>query len=138
MKKYRKLERDLLADYVNYKSFDRKTEGDDSELFTVSSILEEYDSDLLLNFLNDSKWESQQSQECFIIKDCEMAELYNTFDTCCVEDDEEITPSAIISIENLKQLALDWRVLMNKKALEIYFIRNDDGSIIVRESLEEE
>ena len=108
-------------------------------LYGVSWALEEfYYEDLFIRFLNDANWEDQGGNEGFIQKVGNMVEIYLPQDESGLEEDEIPIPSAIVSIENLKVLAQDWKQLYENNAPVIYLIVEDNGWVTLRESLEQQ
>lgn len=138
MKKYIKVERKSFRDGCDYRSSVYTPRNGDSELFAVASVIETYGSSDILRFIMMPEEWSWQYDQCLIEKEGDVVHLYDDYDAFWeFEGDENLPPIAIVSIENIRQLALDWRVLMKKKAPEIYFIKIDDGPIVVRDSLED-
>jgi len=107
-------------------------------LYAVSWALEEfYYEDLLIRFLTDPDWEDQGGNEGFIQKVGNVVEIYLPQDESGLEENELPIPSAIISIENLKVLAQDWKELYERHAPVIYLIVEDNDWVVLREQLEE-
>ena len=139
MKKYMKLELKKILSYNSYVSYNNNCNKDYTSLYTLSWALEEfYYKDQFIQFLDDSKWKDQGGNEGFIEKSQNMVKIYNPIDDLSAKLEEDPIPSAIISIENLKVITRDWKKLYGNKVPVIYLILQDDGWIVVRETLENE
>jgi hypothetical protein len=138
MQKYIKLQTNYLFGYKRYISREDNCDENDQFIFTLFWALEEfYYEDLLIRFLTDSDWEDQGGNEGFIQKVGNMVEIYLPQDESGLEENELPIPSAVVSIENLKVLAQDWKTLYEKSAPVIYLIVEDNDWVVLREQLEE-
>ena len=137
MKKYRKLVTQKIFNCEYYIPTE-DTCGKNTPLQAIHWALEEfYYEDLFIRCLHDPDFDLYGGNEGFIQKVGNMIELYTPEDDLFVEPGETPTPSAIVSIENLKVLAQDWKQLYEKHAPVIYLIVEDNGWVTLRERLEE-
>ena len=141
MKKYRKLVTQKIFNCEYYIPTE-DTCGKNTPLQAVHWALDEfyygsYNEDYLIKSLNNPDFDILGGNEGFIQKVGNMIELYTPHDELSVKPGETATPSAIVSIENLKVLAQDWKQLYEKDAPIIYLIVEDNGWVALRERLEE-
>ena len=142
MKKYRKIIIKKIFDRDRHVASEDSSEFNDYFLQAVHWALDEfyygsYNEDYLIKSLHDSDFDVLGGNEGFIQKVGNMIELYTPHDELSVKPGETATPSAIVSIENLKVLAQDWKQLYEKDAPIIYLIVEDNGWVALRERLEE-
>ena len=134
MKEFSKLEINYQIGYKLYFSLNMSS----AFLYAVFWALREfYYEDLFIRCLHDPDFDLYGGNEGFIQKVGTMIELYTPHDELSVKPGETATPSAIVSIENLKVLAQDWKQLYEKHAPIIYLIVEDNGWVTLRERLEE-
>jgi len=137
MKEFSKLEINYQMGYKLYFSLNMSS----AFLYAVFWALREFyygsfNEDYLIKSLNDPDFDILGGNEGFIQKVGDMVELYTPEDDLSVEPGETPTPSAIVSIENLKMLAQDWKTLYEKSAPVMYLIVEDNGWVVLREQLE--
>ncbi len=142
MKKYRKIIIKKIFDRDRHVASKDSSEFNDYFLQAVHWALDEfyygsYNEDYLIKSLNDPDFDILGGNEGFIQKVGAMVELYTPEDDLSVKPGETATPSAIVSIENLKVLAQDWKQLYENHAPVIYLIVKDNGWVALRERLEE-
>ena len=107
-------------------------------LYGVFWSLEEFHyQEIFIRFLDDPTWLDQDGNEGFILKVDNNVELYTPHDDFDYLPGEEPTPSAILSIDNLKELTRKWKELYEKDAPIIYLIVQDNGWVVARETLDE-
>ena len=138
MKEFSKLEINYQMGYKLYFSLNMSS----AFLYAVFWALREFyygsfNEDYLIKSLNDPDFDILGGNEGFIQKVGDMVELYTPHDDLSVEPGETPTPSAVVSIENLKVLAQDWKTLYEKSAPVMYLIVQDNGWVVLKEQLEE-
>ena len=138
MKKYRKIIINKIFDRDRHVASEDSSEFNDYFLQAVHWALNEfYYEDIFIRCLHDPDFDLYGGNEGFIQKVENMVELYTPEDDLFVEPGETATPSAIVSIENLKVLAQDWKQLYEKHAPVIYLIVEENGWVTLKERLEE-
>ena len=138
MKKYRKIIIKKIFDRDRHVASEDSSEFNDYFLQAVHWALNEfYYEDIFIRCLHDPDFDLYGGNEGFIQKVENMVELYTPEDDLFVEPGETATPSAIVSIENLKVLAQDWKQLYEKHAPVIYLIVEENGWVTLKERLEE-
>ena len=142
MKKYRKIIIKKIFDHNRHVASEDSSEFNDYFLQAVHWALDEfyygsYNEDYLIKSLHDPDFDILGGNEGFIQKVENMVELYTPEDDLFVEPGDIPIPSAIVSIENLKVLAQDWKEFYERHAPVIYLIVEDNGWVTLRERLEE-
>lgn len=128
-----KIQRKFILDQFRYTTNNNTDNYSNENLITLFRFLKEMDIDDLLLFIDNPNLEFYQLNESLIVKDGKNIELYGPFQK---EDENDETPDGIINKNNFKQIAIDWKQLVENKSSEIYFIQKENGKIIVRETLE--
>lgn len=85
-------------------------------------------------------WLSSKFDSC-IFEQVKIERTYRsliiTIDADYLKTDENKDDKFVMRLDNFKLMLEEWKRLVDKQASEIYFILEDDGTVIVRESLEE-
>mgnify|MGYP005630649287 CR=1 FL=1 len=63
--------------------------------------------------------------------------LIITLEADYLKNDENKDDKFIMPLENFKAMVEEWKKLVGRRVPKFYFILEDDGTVIVRESLEE-
>jgi len=63
--------------------------------------------------------------------------LIITLEADYLKTDENKDDKFVMRLDNFKVMVEEWKELRNRQVPEMYFIQEDDGTVIVRESLEE-
>lgn len=130
IKSFIKLKKINNSSYYNV--VNKKLLGDDFTLLNLAAVLIEFHLESLILFLLNHNMNSYQENENLIIKKKNKFEFYSDGNL----NNDNSSNDMIIDIENLKELAQDWKRLYEKDAPVIYLIVRDDGWVVVREELD--
>ena len=113
-----------------------KLDCNDSELYmlyyflydtgaeTAANYLKDKERTYIINEMVDARWSSSNNAAVLVA-------------SCQLPDDLDKREFFILKFDNFKKMIEDWAALEKKRVPEIYFIMDSEGSITVRESLEE-
>jgi hypothetical protein len=115
---------------------DHSPEGD-YQLYILAELLQIVGSEELAQFLQFPEWESQAWNDVLLSKEKDVVHIYSDWGPFYNKEQKQVL-SATFNIENLTKIVEDWGKLHEEDKEElIYLIVEDDGWIVVRESLEE-
>jgi len=133
--KYMKISVDFTSP-KGWSSYEDHSLENDYQLYILAELLQVLGSEELAQFLKFPEWESQMWDDVFLSKEKDVVHVYSDWGPFYNKEQKQLL-SATFNIENLKKIVEDWGKLYEEDKEElIYLIVEDNGSIVVRKSLE--
>ena len=108
------------------------------QLYILAELLQNVGAEELIQFLTFPEWKSQRWNDVFLTKKNSLLHVYSNWGPFYNAEQKEVL-SAVFNIENLKQIAVDWKKLYEEDQLSLlYLIIKKNGEITLLGSLKNE